>query len=236
MAEHDVSTCLSESFSSSVFNFVLDRNNDLPDKDMFPELQDFHAKNVRNLTFGHLNINSFHSKFMEVYEILSKRYMDIFAISETKLNKSYLSGQYNVKDYSMYRADRLIADGGGGLKVYVNSCLPHRERHDIAFNQDGIESIVMEVMVKKEKWFFIHIYRPPRVSITFLRDSIDYKYQRCNYESKTIFVLGDLNVDFLKGKNPLQDTLDVFNLKNVIVGPTCFKSVQSPTAVTVVIE
>ena len=235
MAEHDVSTCLSESFSSSVFNFVLDRNNDLPDKDMFPELQDFHAKNVRNLIFGHLNINSFHSKFMEVYEILSKRYMDIFVISEIKLNKSYLSGQYNVKDYSMYRADRLIADGGGGLIVYVNPCLPHRERHDIAFNQDGIESIVMEVMVKKEKWFFIHIYRPPRVSITFLRDSVDYMYQKCNYESKTIFVLGDLNVDFLKGKNPLQDTLDVFNLKNVIVGPTCFKSMQSPTAVDVIL-
>ena len=89
MAEHDVSTCLSESFTSSVLNFVLDRNNELPDKDMFPELQDFHAKNIRNLIFGHLNINSFHSKFMEVYEILSKRYMDIFAVNQTRHWLSY---------------------------------------------------------------------------------------------------------------------------------------------------
>ena len=80
---------MSESFISSVLNFVLDRNNELPDKDTFPELQDFHAKNIRNLIFGHLNINSFHSKFMEVYEILSKRYMDIFAVNQTRHWLSY---------------------------------------------------------------------------------------------------------------------------------------------------
>ncbi len=34
--------------------------------------------------------------------------------------------------------------------AYVLSSTPHRERKDIAYNQDGIETIVFEVAMKRE--------------------------------------------------------------------------------------
>ncbi len=36
--------------------------------------------------------------------------------------------------------------------------------------------------------------------------------------------MGDINVDFQKDVNKIQDSLDVFDLTNLVKGPTCFKN------------
>ncbi len=81
---------------------------------------------------------------------------------------------------------------GGGLVAYVLSSIPHRERKDIAYNQDEIETIVFEVAMKREKWFFIGIYRPGSVIITHLKSAIEYICQRCNAEGKATFIMRDM--------------------------------------------
>ncbi len=43
---------------------------------------------------------------------------------------------------------------GGGIVCYIKSCLPHIERKDLTYNQDGIESMVFEVIMKKQRCFF----------------------------------------------------------------------------------
>ena len=214
-----------------------DDDNDDDDAVSFPHLEDFRKEYPKNFIFAHLNINFFHTKFHEVHEILSKNHVDFYAISETKLNPTIKSEQFKffLKDYSFYRQDRPHAVRGGGLVCYVRSCLPHTPRKDLAYNQDGMESMVFEVIMKKQKWFFIILYRPPDVSIIYLRSAIDYICIRCQVESQTMFLIGDINVDFSKENNPLKCVLDDYGLQNVIKGPTCFKNHERPTLIDVIL-
>ena len=50
-----------------------------------------------------------------------------------------------------------------------------------------------------------------------------------------VYLIGDLNVDLLKPTHALSAILDVYCLKNVIQGPTCFKSVLTPTLLDVIL-
>ncbi len=119
--------------------------------------------------------------------------------------------------------------------VYVLSSIPHRERKDIAYNQDGIETIVFEVAMKREKWFLIGIYRPGSVIIMHLKSAIEHICQRCNAGGKATFIMADINVDFQKDVNQIQDSLDVFDLTNFVKGPTCFKNHLHLSAVDVIL-
>ncbi len=50
----------------------------------------------------------------------------------------------------------------------------------------------------------------------------------CQVESQTMFLIGDINVDFSKDYNPLKSVLDDYGLPNVIKGQTCFKNLMYP--------
>ncbi len=115
------------------------------------------------------------------------------------------------------------------------SSIPHREKKYIAYNQDGIESIVFEVAMKSEKWFFIGIYRPACVIIRHLKSTIEYICQRCNVKRKATFIMGDISVDFQNNINQIQDSLDVFDLTNLVEGPTYFKNHLPPSGVDVIL-
>lgn len=212
--------------------------NTLLDKGVaFPNLKKFRESNVKNFIFGHLNVNGLSSKFLEVHEMLVNEYINFLAICESKLYPE-LQMSFKVKDFTMYRQDRpntCRINAGGGLVTYVSSVTPHRHRKDISFNQDGIEDMVFEVILSKEKWFFITMYRPPSVHINFLKSAIRYLYDRCIHESNYVVLLGDINVNFLQENNPLQEDLDLYALKNIVDGPTCFKSLSNPSLVDVIL-
>ncbi len=100
----DVYTSISD--SSVMINdisepIVTDFNDNDANVDTFPHLKDCRNDNPKNFIFTHLNINWFHTKFHEVHEILSKDTVDLYAISETKLNPTITSEQvkYFQKDY-----------------------------------------------------------------------------------------------------------------------------------------
>ena len=73
-----------------------------------------------------MNINSLSSKFVEIHEILQKGQTDIFFLSETNLDKSYPSTQFNVPSFSIHRLDRNAH--GGDLLCYVKETIPHKNR------------------------------------------------------------------------------------------------------------
>ncbi len=201
---------------------------------MFPDLRKFRNDHHKNFIFAHMNINWFHTKFQEVYDILHNNYIDFFTITETKLNPG-IKSDFQVKDYTMYRQDRPQGGAGGGILCYVYSTIPHRRRKDLAYTQDGIESMVFEIFMKGEKWFFVSMYRPGSVSILHLRSAFDYICQRCNSEGRATFLMGDINVDFMKEKYVIQPELDVYGLVNLVKGPTCFKNPDNPSSVDVIL-
>ncbi len=56
-------------------------------------------------------------------------------------------------DFFVHMQDRPQVECGGGIVCCIKSCLSHNERKDLVYNQDGIESMVFETIMKKQKWF-----------------------------------------------------------------------------------
>ena len=80
-------------------------------------LNERRIKNVNRLVIGHLNVKSPRNKF-EMLEELIKDKIDIFLISDIKVDSSFPSGQFVIKGYSTsFRLDR--NQNGGGLLLHV---------------------------------------------------------------------------------------------------------------------
>ena len=115
---------------------------------------------------------------------------------------------------------------GGGLLIYIKKGTPTNRLKQL--EPLGIESIFIEINIKKQKWCIISVYRSEDVRVedflSILSKSLD---QTLNiYEN--IMIIGDMNIDFAKKSSPkfkkLKTFCDTFDLKNLIKSPTCFQS------------
>ena len=115
------------------------------------------------LIVRHLNINSLKNKF-EFLEDVIKRNLDITLLSETKLDDSFPSAQFTLKEYGVpYRFGR--NSKGGGLLFYIYEDIPSKFlklRYDC-----NIESICVEINVRKRKWFINGSYDSSKSFISF---------------------------------------------------------------------
>ena len=59
--------------------------------------------------------------------------------------------------------------------------------------------------------------------------------QACQSQGKSTFIIGDIHVDFLSNINQISETFELYGLKNIITGPTCFKSKANPTSLDVIL-
>ena len=103
----------------------------------------------------YLNINSLSNKF-EALQFIINRNLDIL-LSETKLDDSFPSAQFMLKNFGIpYRLDR--NSNGGGLLLYVREDIPSKF---LKVKSDcNIESICVEVNLRKRKWFINGSYNP----------------------------------------------------------------------------
>ena len=88
-------------------------------------LRNVRISNINRLRFGHLNINSLRNKFDLLCEQI-KGSIDIFMISETKLDDSFPQGQFLIDGFhSPFRFDR--------NKVAVGYCYMSRKLFQLKF-------------------------------------------------------------------------------------------------------
>ena len=93
-----------------------------------------------------LNINSLHNKFDSLVRMLHNN-LDKLLISETKIDSSFLTAQFQIEGYKTYRLDRNA--NGGGILLYMQEDIPSTLR-----NSDmSIESFYIEINIRKKKWF-----------------------------------------------------------------------------------
>ena len=128
----------SDSEFSRDFNVRNDINID-PDK----ILKEIRGKNAERLIKGHININnSLHNKF-EPLKALLQHNVDIFVISETKIDVSFPSNQFKIEGYySPFRFNRNSL--GGGVLIYVRDDIPCKELKNHKLPKD-IEGIFIEL-------------------------------------------------------------------------------------------
>ena len=73
--------------------------------DGFTKVALLRKKHIKNLFFGHLNINSLRSK-SEFLEPLITYHFGIFLVSETKLDSSFRGSEFTITGYRLFRKYR----------------------------------------------------------------------------------------------------------------------------------
>ena len=189
--------------------FVL---NDIMTVDLSPKviLKNIKLKNANKIVFGHLNVNSLRNKFQCLKDVIGQN-IDIFLVSETKLNDSFPDAQFFIDGFRQpYRKDR--TDKGGGLILYVHNNIPSRVI-DITF-APLIEALVIEINLKKKKWLLICSYNPHKSMIQnhlyHLGKSLD---ELCKIYDNLI-LMGDYNCEI--SEDAMNDFCCVYNLSSLV--------------------
>ena len=95
------------------------------------------------------------------------------------------------------------------------------------------EGIFVELNFRKSKWLLVAAYKPPDVSkadyFDNLTKALDFHSKQC----ENMILMGDLNT--AKSDEVLFDFLEEHFLSNLVKFPTCFKSVENPSSIDLII-
>ena len=181
-------------------------------------------KHLDKLLIGHLNINSLRNKFCQV-PVIFKECLDIFLISETKLDHTFTTAQFVLDGYhAPLRQDR--DKYGGGLMFFVRKNLLSSQL-TMSNHPDNFEAIFLELNLRSQKWLIIGTYKPPKQPSSEFLTHLETAIQQFNYEN--IIILGDFNIN--AGDKCLDDLHIKYNLEMIVKDPTCFKSAENPSTI-----
>ena len=225
------------SISSLNYNSLNDNVSNLCNKenedDPLQILKKLKIKNLNRLIIGQLNINSIRNKF-ESLKLLIKGNIDILIITESKLDNTFPLQQFAIEGYSLpFRLDREIGGAeGGGVIIYVRDDIPCRElTHGIADN--NIEGIFLEIDLRKIKWLLFGGYNCHKRNIDNFLDYLGpiLDHHMCKFDN--VILLGDFNCE--STELSMNDFCTIYNLKNLIKDPTCFKSPLHPSSIDLIL-
>ena len=119
---------------------------------------------------------------------------DIIALSETHLSGDILDVELNMKNFTLYRADRKERSHGG-VALYIKNELATDLEVLTKFSNKTTE--LLSVHIKKLDLVIINVYRPPNTSATDFRDVLDHIKTTVNNLPKPtteILLMGDFNL------------------------------------------
>lgn len=174
----------------------------------------------KGLKIAHINICSLRNKIPDIINMLTSHNINILAISETHLDNTFDDATVEIQEYSIYRRDRDVY--GGGVAMYIQSHIPVKIREDLM--SCDVEMLWLEVHLPHLKPMLMGCcYRPPGSGNQYL-DDLGEMFERACDENREIYVLGDLNIDFLASKCSLKKKIltikGACNLVQVINQPT----------------
>ena len=181
-------------------------------------LKSLRIHNHSNIILSYLNINSIRNKFDDL-ELMVNENLDILCIAETKIDQSFPTTQFLLPGYRKpYRLD--ISDKEGGLLIYIKAHLPSKLLSNHISPKD-IQAVPFELNLRKEKWMFVCIYRPPKQDSQYFLENLSLIIDHYSSIYDNHIILGDFNME---PKNPkLASFMHSFNLYNLIKSNTCFK-------------
>ncbi|CAJ0940289.1 unnamed protein product, partial [Ranitomeya imitator] len=137
------------------------------------------------------NARSLTNKMEELEAEISTGDFDIVGITETWLDESY-DWAVNLQGYSLFRKDRKNRRGGG-VCLYVKSCLKSTLREDISEGNEDVESIWVEIHGGKNgnKILIGVCYKPPNITETM--ESLLLKQIDEAATHNEVLVMGDFN-------------------------------------------
>ena len=170
------------------------------------------------MNFPYPNINSVRNKFENFKKIINGN-VDIFTISETKLDGFFHTSQFELDGYySPFCLD--ITKQSGGLLMYINSSIPLRQ---LSYGSlcNSIQAIPFEINLRQEKWLVISIYYSSSQDSEFFIYSLTEIIDHLATKYDNHLIMGDFNMK--PNNRMLKSFLDSNNLTNLIKINTCFK-------------
>ena len=182
------------------------------------------------MVIGHLNINSLRNKF-ESLKLLVRGNIDILVITESKLDNTFPSQQFAIEGYSLpYRLDKNAASGG--VIIYVREDIPSRELSFVNGNYN-IEGIFIEINLRKTKWLLFGGYNYNKLNINNFLGQLGPMLNHFMSKFDNFLLLGDFNSEV--SESTMAEFCEIYNFKNLITDPTCFKNVLHPSSIDVIL-
>ena len=189
-------------------------------KDAEKGLKEIKIQSPDKLILGHLNINSVRNKSEALTYIIDNN-IDLLLISETKLDDSFPTAQFQMKGFSVpYRYDR--NGEGGGLKLLISK------------SKCNIEILSAAVNLRKRKWFLNCSYNPHQNLISNHLECLNRLIDEHSNSFDDFIFIGDLNVS--TNHNSMINFCDVNSLRNLNNVPACYKNSDNPTIIDLILN
>ena len=153
-------------------------------------------KHPRNPLIGYLTLNSLRNKIVDAREVFGKLQLDYFVLSETKLDDSFPSAQFYIKNYEIRnRRDR--DKNVGGLIEFVRKGFITKKIKEYEIKVS--ETIASEFIISKKKWFCLSVYRPPTSNnLDLFFEELTNSLSKAVNKYDNLIVMGDFNIDLNK--------------------------------------
>ena len=140
---------------------------------------------------GHLNINSIRNNF-EALKFIIGNNIDLFLISETKLDDSFPTAQFLIKGFSApYRFDR--NSKGDGLLLYIREDIPSKI---LTYSSNcDTETLLVEINLRKRKWLLNGSYNPNKSHISHHLECLNSLLDEYSKKYENYVFIGDFNVN-----------------------------------------
>ena len=120
---------------------------------------------------------------------------ELFNMTDEKCD---LEGYHPLK----YKTRTDTSDSRGGVGVYVKDSIDFDERKDLnIFIPNVFESIFVEMQIAKKQVIIGVVYRPntyPYADLQLFMDTMNQIQSKLSSENKDVYIMGDMNIDFLK--------------------------------------
>ena len=179
-------------------------------------------------SFLNVNIRSLSKNLENLKECIDilKKDFSVIGISETHL-KQKPDDYYNLNGYKVEYTNR-IGREKGGVCMYVSNQINYKLRTDLCNANSNYESCFIEIECINVKNIVVGVvYRAHTCIDNFLAD-FDPVLKKLNSEKKTVYIMGDFNIDLLKvdTHRPTHDYLELIYSYSLL--PTIYK----PTRIT----
>ncbi len=146
-------------------SLILDQHD--PDSgnnnDTFSKLKSCKMKDDKGFMISYLNINSLTQTFDELKFVMNDDLEDMISIGDSKLDDCITDAVIHVQNFKTYHYD--VKRRAHGLITYIRARIIHTRRTDIEIYKSDSQYVVIEVWLRKEKWFIVSVYKPPPTNV-----------------------------------------------------------------------
>ena len=177
--------------------------------------------------FLHIILIQCGTSFDSLADII-KDNIDIFMISETKVDDSFPDGQVFIDGFGApFRLDR--NRNGGGIMLFFRNDNPAKV---VSTDDRPIESFYVELNFRNKKWLLNCSYSPKHSGIESHLDSLSKSIDSLSSKYDN-FILKINFINSCMKDSSMRTFGEIYKLRNL--EPTCFKNPESPTCIDLIL-